>query len=118
MRCPHDESRQPPTGLRLATSVSLLTIGLATAAAASAAVQDDASAGAARAASGNVAGRVVRDGAGVGGAEVVLLLPPPKGQDYYIGKLPLRRVKSGQNGRFAFDGLGPGRYRVWANLGG
>ncbi len=42
---------------------------------------------------GRIAGRVVRGNGGdaVEAAEVVLLPPPPKGQDFYIGKRPLRR---------------------------
>lgn len=64
---------------------------------------------------GRIAGRVTRGGEAVGGAEVVLLAPPPKGQTMYIGKLPLRHVAADAGGAFAFDGLPPGRYRVWAN---
>ncbi len=66
-----------------------------------------------------IAGRVVL-GAGGGpaeGAEVIVLLPPPKGQDHDIGKYPLLRAAANAAGTFAFDGLAPGRYRVWANHG-
>ncbi len=68
---------------------------------------------------GRITGRVVRDAGRnpVGGAEVVLLPPPPKGQNEYYGKLPLRRTTADVKGTFSFDGLAPGRYRVWANLG-
>ena len=70
-------------------------------------------------ATGRISGRVVRKDGGdaVGGAEVVLLPPPPKGQDFYIGKRPLRRVMADLKGTFTFDGLAPGRYGVWANSG-
>ncbi len=47
----------------------------------------------------------------------VMLLPPPKGQDRYIGKDPLLRTAADAKGTFSFDGLAPGRYLVWANLG-
>ena len=67
---------------------------------------------------GRIAGRVVvGDGRPAGGVEVVVLLAPPKGQSYYIGKLPLRRTTADAAGAFAFKGLAPGRHRVWANLG-
>jgi beta-lactamase regulating signal transducer with metallopeptidase domain len=68
---------------------------------------------------GRITGRVVR-GEGreaVSAAEVVILLPPPKGQDFYIGKRPLRRTTTDAKGTFSFDRLAPGRYRVWANFG-
>ena len=64
-----------------------------------------------RAASSRVAARRSR------APEVVLLPPPPNGQDAYYGKLPLRRTTADAQGAFAFDGLAPGRYRVWANHG-
>ncbi len=69
--------------------------------------------------SGRITGRVVRDADGnrAEGAEVVLLLPPPKGQDQYIGTYPLLRTHVDATGMFSFGGLAPGRYRVWANLG-
>ncbi|MGO9924518.1 MAG: sigma-70 family RNA polymerase sigma factor [Isosphaeraceae bacterium] len=69
--------------------------------------------------SGRITGRVVRDADGnrAEGAEVVLLLPPPKGQDHYIGTYPLLRTHVDATGTFSFGGLAPGRYRVWANLG-
>ena len=51
------------------------------------------------------------------GAEVVLLLPPPKGQDGYGDDLPVRRTAADASGVFSFDNLAPGRYRVWSNLG-
>jgi beta-lactamase regulating signal transducer with metallopeptidase domain len=51
------------------------------------------------------------------GADIILLLPPPKGQDAYYGKLPLRKVVADDKGAFSFEGLAPGRYRVWANSG-
>jgi hypothetical protein len=68
---------------------------------------------------GVIAGRVMRaqDGGSAEGADVILLLPPPKGQNYYTVAYPLRRVTSDANGTFSFDGLEPGRYRVWSNLG-
>jgi beta-lactamase regulating signal transducer with metallopeptidase domain len=68
---------------------------------------------------GRIAGRVVHGdgGAAAPAAEVVLLPPPPKGQDFYIGKRPLRGTTTGGDGAFSFDGLSPGRYGVWANLG-
>lgn len=49
------------------------------------------------------------------GAEVILLDPPPKGQDVYYGKLPLHKVMTDAKGAFTFEGLAPGRYGVWAN---
>jgi beta-lactamase regulating signal transducer with metallopeptidase domain len=66
---------------------------------------------------GRITGRVVlADGrAPVTAAEVILLLPPPKGQNVYIGKVPLRRTMADAQGMFSFDALIPGRYRVWAN---
>jgi protocatechuate 3,4-dioxygenase beta subunit len=45
-----------------------------------------------------------------------LLPPPPDGQFYY-GRLPLRPTKADASGQFTFEGLAPGRYRVWANQG-
>jgi hypothetical protein len=42
--------------------------------------------------------------------------PPPGGGDYYYVKYPLQRAVADAQGAFAFDGLAPGRYRVWANL--
>jgi beta-lactamase regulating signal transducer with metallopeptidase domain len=68
---------------------------------------------------GRIAGVAVRDSdkTPVAGAEVVLLPPPPKGQDAYYGKLPLRKVVADAKGAFAFEGLAPGKYRVWANSG-
>jgi RNA polymerase sigma factor (sigma-70 family) len=70
-------------------------------------------------ASGRITGRVVRgaEASAAEGAEVILLLPPPRGQDHYIGKYPLLRTAAGAKGTFSFDGLPPGSYRVWANLG-
>jgi beta-lactamase regulating signal transducer with metallopeptidase domain len=68
---------------------------------------------------GRISGRVVR-GAGnerVANADVILLPPPPSGQNVYIGRLPLRHMKADAQGNFSFDGLAPGRYRVWANAG-
>ena len=53
------------------------------------------------------------------GAEVILLLPPPKGEEGYGDDLPLplRRTAADASGVFSFDNLAPGRYRVWSNLG-
>jgi beta-lactamase regulating signal transducer with metallopeptidase domain/protocatechuate 3,4-dioxygenase beta subunit len=67
---------------------------------------------------GKITGAVVQDTEGkpAGAAEVVLLPPPPDGQFYY-GRLPLRSMKADSSGHFAFEGLAPGRYRVWANQG-
>lgn len=67
---------------------------------------------------GTITGTVVRDAdkAPVAGAEVVLLDPVPKGQDAYYGDLPLHRTVADASGRFAFEGLAPGKYRVWANF--
>lgn len=64
---------------------------------------------------GRIAGRVINGTDPVAGAEVIVLAPPPKGQEFYIGKLPLRRTLADAKGAFAFDGLPSGRYRVWAN---
>ncbi len=68
---------------------------------------------------GRIAGRVVpgAERKTAEGAEVILLLPPPIGQDHYVNKYPLRRTAVDAKGTFLFDGLAPGRYRVWANLG-
>ncbi|HEX8201982.1 MAG TPA: hypothetical protein VF590_16015, partial [Isosphaeraceae bacterium] len=101
-----DRSPGPRRSGRLpAVMAAILALGLA--------------AGAAPGEAGRIAGRAVRDAGGdaAGGAEVVLLPPPPKGRDVYIGKLPLRRAVADAAGAFAFDGLAPGRYRIWANLG-
>jgi beta-lactamase regulating signal transducer with metallopeptidase domain len=67
---------------------------------------------------GRITGRVVRDsdGTAAGGATVVLLPPPPGDAEYYVVRFPLRRVVAGADGAFAFDGLAPGRYHIWANL--
>ena len=69
---------------------------------------------------GRIAGVAVR-GPGktpVAHAEVILLPPAPKGQGgFYYGKLPLRKVVADAKGAFAFEGLAPGSYRVWANAG-
>jgi len=51
----------------------------------------------------------------VAGADVTLLLPPPPGQDHYMWPLPHRRAVSDAEGKFEFEGLPPGTYRVWAN---
>jgi hypothetical protein len=69
--------------------------------------------------SGRITGRVIASESGnsAAGAEVVLLLPPPKGQEGYGGDLPVRRTAAGASGLFSFDNLAPGRYRVWSNLG-
>src|SRR5262249_3909605 len=66
-----------------------------------------------------IRGRVVRDPQGlpVADAEVVLLLPPPKGQNVYIGDLPLRTTRADASGAFVFEGLAAGLYRIWANRG-
>lgn len=71
-------------------------------------------------ATGRITGRVIRAEGGQAAprAEVILLPPPPKGQDAYYGKLPLRRIVADEAGAFSFDGLEAGRYRVWANLEG
>jgi RNA polymerase sigma factor (sigma-70 family) len=68
---------------------------------------------------GRIAGRVVPTGEGntASGAEVVLRVPPPKGQDLDISQFPLRRTTADANGMFSFDNLAPGRYRVHSNLG-
>ena len=70
-------------------------------------------------ATGRIVGRVVHGNGGTAAAaaEVILLPPPPKGQDFYIGKRPLRGTTTDAKGTFSFEGLSPGRYRVWANLG-
>jgi beta-lactamase regulating signal transducer with metallopeptidase domain/protocatechuate 3,4-dioxygenase beta subunit len=67
---------------------------------------------------GRISGRVVLDEEGTAavGATVVLLPPPEDGSYYYV-KYPLRRAEADGNGAFAFDGLAPGKYNVWANLG-
>ena len=57
------------------------------------------------------------DGKTVAGADVILLPPPPIGQEYYIGAYPLQRTSTDANGAFTFEGLAAGRYRVWANMG-
>ena len=68
---------------------------------------------------GRISGRVVNNmgGDGVQGAEVILLSPPPKGRNVYIGKLPPAPTATDAQGEFSFDWLGPGRYRIWANHG-
>ena len=57
-------------------------------------------------AAGRIAGRVVQDGdrTPAPGAMVILLLPPPKGQDAYYGKLPLRPATTDAGGNFWFYG--------------
>ncbi len=69
--------------------------------------------------SGRITGRVIASESGnvAAGAEVVLLLPPPKGQEGYGDDLPVRRTAADASGVFSFDNLAPGRYRVWSNLG-
>jgi len=69
--------------------------------------------------SGRIRGRVIASASGnvAAGAEVVLLLPPPKGQKGYGDDLPVRRTAADASGMFSFDNLAPGRYRVWSNLG-
>ena len=71
--------------------------------------------------SGRIRGRVIASESGnvAAGAEVVLLLPPPLGQEGYDEDLPLplRRTAADASGEFSFDNLAPGRYRVWSNLG-
>ena len=66
---------------------------------------------------GRISGQVVRDQGGdpVVGAEVTLLLPPPPSQEYYVWPLPLRQTRADAEGKFSFEKLPPGKYRVWAN---
>jgi protocatechuate 3,4-dioxygenase beta subunit len=83
------------------------------AASSSAVPADDQAAGTAKSAV-RISGQVVRDEGGepVAGAEVTLLLPAPPGQEYSVWPLPLRNTKSDAHGKFAFDNLPPGKYRV------
>ena len=71
--------------------------------------------------SGRITGRVIASESGnvAAGAEVVLLLPPPLGEEGYGDDfpLPLRRTAADASGAFSFDNLAPGRYRAWSNLG-
>jgi RNA polymerase sigma factor (sigma-70 family) len=69
--------------------------------------------------SGRITGRVIASESGntAAGADVVLLLPPPKGQKGYGDDFPVRRTAADASGVFSFDNLAPGRYRVWSNLG-
>lgn len=66
-----------------------------------------------------ITGRALRaaDGKPAAGAQAILLPPPPRGQEYYYGKLPLQAMTTDALGRFTFENLPAGRYRVWANLG-
>jgi hypothetical protein len=68
---------------------------------------------------GRITGRVIASESGnvAARAEIVLLLPPPKGQNGYGDDLPVRRTAADASGVFSFDNLAPGRYRVWSNLG-
>jgi len=68
---------------------------------------------------GKITGQVQfeKGGAVAANAKVILLPPPPKGENVYIGLLPLREISADSEGKFSFDSLGPGRYRVWANQG-
>ena len=111
------------SSLRFAAVAAIVVIGLATAhpgpSAASAKPSLDDPAKPAAKGTGKIAGLAVTADGGkpVGGADIILMDPPPKGQDVYYGKLPLRRVMADARGAFSFDGLNPGRYRVWANFG-
>lgn len=67
---------------------------------------------------GEISGRVFdKDGQPAANAKVILLFPPPKGQKYYTGSLPLREVDSDAEGKFSFTSLTPGKFNVWANRG-
>jgi protocatechuate 3,4-dioxygenase beta subunit len=68
---------------------------------------------------GKITGQVKfeKDGAVAANAKVILLPPPPKGETVYIGLLPLREISADSEGKFSFDSLAPGRYRIWANQG-
>ncbi len=67
---------------------------------------------------GRITGQVVRakEATAVAGAEVILLLPLPKWDEVHVWPLPVRRTTSDSQGNYAFDGLVPGRYHVWANF--
>ncbi|MDB5351479.1 MAG: hypothetical protein JWN86_2726 [Planctomycetota bacterium] len=107
----------------LATSAAIFVISFATVHAgpmtATAKMSGDESSPAAPKGAGRITGRAVKisDGSPAAGADVVLLSPPPKGQDAYYGKMPVRQVQADATGQFSFEGLAPGRYGVWANLG-
>ena len=52
-----------------------------------------------------------------GGTEVVLLSSCRPGPEFLHRQAAASADHGGCPGDFAFDGLAPGRYRVWANLG-
>jgi beta-lactamase regulating signal transducer with metallopeptidase domain/protocatechuate 3,4-dioxygenase beta subunit len=65
-----------------------------------------------------VAGRVVdAQGRAAAGAEVVLRRPPAGVQGLDYREVPLVRAEADGEGSFAFEGLAPGRYAIWANQG-
>ena len=114
------------SGRRLAVVATVLVLGLATiharpraAGADAPPVQTKRVAEISGKGADRISGRVVRDhdGTAAQGATVILLSPLPQGQDYYVGKLPLRTVTTDGNGEFSFDGLTSGRYTIWATLG-
>jgi len=68
---------------------------------------------------GRISGQVVfdKDGRAAANAQVLLLKPPPKGQNVYIGGLPLIQATTDADGKFSFDSLPDGSYRLFAHLG-
>ncbi|MDG3005230.1 carboxypeptidase regulatory-like domain-containing protein [Paludisphaera mucosa] len=87
---------------------------------ATAAVQEAAKPRAPGPANGRIVGRVATGvgGGPASGAEVSIHLAPTKDESGAWAGEVLRTSKTGPDGSFAFEGVPPGRYRVWASSAG
>lgn len=67
-------------------------------------------------AKGRIEGRVIvdSDGSAAGGAKVILFGPPSQGQAGSNASRAPRQQVADASGKFAFEGLAAGRYRLWA----